>query len=216
MWLCCVVASAGSAWMAVCQGSADAVLVPMLLDAARQAGSATDVAALTAAKQALAGDRNIALDELAKVCGSGISLAWALCILAWLPQCPTVPAFRASLCHFFCSGCLWRSGVCVDSTDAEGFVASIPCQVRSLVAELLGHLAPLDSSAAACSDTVGPGQSLSHSQWPSSAASSDELLLPAEYERVMAQLKKRNEKGHMILALKEVRTGCLPPLNCLG
>jgi len=60
--------------MEVCQGSADAVLVPLLLDAARQTHSATDVAALTAAKHALAGDRNVALDELAKVCGSGILL----------------------------------------------------------------------------------------------------------------------------------------------
>jgi len=63
---------------------------------------------------------------------------------------------------------------------------------------------------------VGPSQSLSHSQWPPSAASPDELLLPAEYERVVAQLKKRNEKGHMILALNEVRLDFPPSLNCLG
>jgi hypothetical protein len=40
-----------------------------------------------------------------------------------------------------------------------------------------------------------------------------EELLPAEYARVVGQLKKRGEKGHMILALNEVRerrSGCAP------
>lgn len=32
----------------------------------------------------------------------------------------------------------------------------------------------------------------------------DHVLLPAEYDKVVSQLKKRGEKGHMILALNEV------------
>lgn len=41
--------------------------------------------------------------------------------------------------------------------------------------------------------------------WRSASAASDDQLLPAEYERVIANLTKRGEKGHMILALSEVR-----------
>jgi hypothetical protein len=59
--------AAGSAWLELCQGSADAVLVPLLLPAALKAGSAADVAALQEAQKALAADRNIALDDLARV-----------------------------------------------------------------------------------------------------------------------------------------------------
>jgi hypothetical protein len=58
---------AGSAWLELCQGTADAALVPLLLPAALQAGSAADVAALQEAQKALAADRNIALDDLARV-----------------------------------------------------------------------------------------------------------------------------------------------------
>lgn len=58
---------AGGAWLDVTQGSADAVLVPLLLQAAHESGSAADVAALTAAQQALADDRNVALEELNRV-----------------------------------------------------------------------------------------------------------------------------------------------------
>jgi hypothetical protein len=36
----------------------------------------------------------------------------------------------------------------------------------------------------------------------------DEVLLPGEYEKVIELLKKRGEKGHMILAQSEVRARC--------
>jgi hypothetical protein len=42
-------------------------LVPQLLTAAQQSGSAEDVAALTAAHQTLTADRNVALEELNRV-----------------------------------------------------------------------------------------------------------------------------------------------------
>lgn len=39
----------------------------------------------------------------------------------------------------------------------------------------------------------------------SMATSADHVLLPTEYEKVVEILKKRGEKGHMILAQNEVR-----------
>lgn len=38
----------------------------------------------------------------------------------------------------------------------------------------------------------------------SKQAITDQMLLTAEYEKVVEQLSKRGEKGHMILALNEV------------
>jgi hypothetical protein len=39
-------------------------------------------------------------------------------------------------------------------------------------------------------------------------AAADDVLLPGEYEKVVELLKKRGEKGHMILAQSEVRARC--------
>jgi hypothetical protein len=58
---------AGGAWLELCQGSADQLLVPQLLRAAQQSGPAGDVAALTAAQQTMTADRNVALEELSRV-----------------------------------------------------------------------------------------------------------------------------------------------------
>lgn len=63
-------AAAGSAWLDVCQGSADAALVPLLLSAATQSGAAVDVAALTEAQRGIKGDLNQALVDLDKVSSS--------------------------------------------------------------------------------------------------------------------------------------------------
>ena len=55
------------------------------------------------------------------------------------------------------------------------------------------------------------GQLLDRTEASTAASSSgnntapDEAVLPVEYGKVIAQLKKRGEKGHMILALNEVR-----------
>lgn len=74
-----------------------------------------------------------------------------------------------------------------------------PLQARLHAVERLQGLAPLDTAA-------------STSSWADSQVScqaagtgADGVSLPAEYERVVAQLKKRGEKGHVILALNEVR-----------
>jgi hypothetical protein len=40
------------------------------------------------------------------------------------------------------------------------------------------------------------------------AAAVDDVLLPAVYEKVIELLKKRGEKGYMILAQSEVRARC--------
>lgn len=71
------------------------------------------------------------------------------------------------------------------------------------MAQHLHGLGPLD---AATSSLSGPDAQLPDQgadTW--TPAASQAALLPAEYERVVAQLKKRGEKGHMILALNEVR-----------
>lgn len=76
-------------------------------------------------------------------------------------------------------------------------------QVRLRVAEQLQGLAPLDT---ACTSQSGSSAQLldqSADTWRPSTSQAG--VLSAEYERVVAQLKKRGEKGHMILALNEVR-----------
>jgi hypothetical protein len=76
-------------------------------------------------------------------------------------------------------------------------------KVRLLVVERLQGLPPLD--AANCSSTtIGCSNSISQSATSWKASAPDHVLLPAEYDKVVAELKKRAEKGHMILALNEV------------
>lgn len=70
-------------------------------------------------------------------------------------------------------------------------------QARLHVIERLQGLAPLDTAASSDTDAQLSCQTAD--------AGAGSVLLPAEYERVVAQLKKRGEKGHMILALNEVR-----------
>jgi hypothetical protein len=70
MYMCVLLSCApGASWCELCQGSADAVLVPLLLGAACASGADAELASLTAAQQALAADREaVVLDDLAKVC----------------------------------------------------------------------------------------------------------------------------------------------------
>jgi hypothetical protein len=85
-------------------------------------------------------------------------------------------------------------------------------QVRRLAVECLQGLPPLDAvnldtttTASGSSSSGSNGRSLGGGGGTWAEARPAEGLLPSEYARVVAQLKKRGEKGHMILALNEVR-----------
>jgi hypothetical protein len=57
---------AGRRWSEMCQGSADAALLPMLLAVATKAGFAAEAAVLGPAHQACMRDKNAAFDALEK------------------------------------------------------------------------------------------------------------------------------------------------------
>jgi hypothetical protein len=86
-------------------------------------------------------------------------------------------------------------------------------QVRLLAVEWLQGLPPLDAVTLDTTTASGSGSSsngrglggLGHVAGTWAGSRPAEQLLPSEYARVVAQLKKRGEKGHMILALNEVR-----------
>lgn len=81
-------------------------------------------------------------------------------------------------------------------------------QVRVLVLESLQGLPPLEASSS---------NSLHREDSPSlhAGAPVNHALLPAEYSRVVSQLRKRDEKGNMILALNEVSGACqAAPAGC--
>lgn len=79
--------------------------------------------------------------------------------------------------------------------------------MRLLVLESLQGLPPLEASS---SNSLHPASSSLHAGAPV-----DHALLPAEYSRVVSQLRKRGEKGHMILALNEVSGACqAAPAGC--
>jgi hypothetical protein len=64
---------AGRRWLEVCQGSADALLLPLLLVVASKPGFAAEAAVLGPAYQAHIRDKNAAFDALDKASRSHVS-----------------------------------------------------------------------------------------------------------------------------------------------
>lgn len=68
-----------------------------------------------------------------------------------------------------------------------------------------GNTTSRSSQAIPASVTLGPEPSgFSVATTRSKMTVANDVLLPAEYEKVVELLSKRGEKGHMILALSEV------------
>lgn len=97
-------------------------------------------------------------------------------------------------------------------------------QVRLLVSKQLGELQLLEeplwdngASRALGDSTGGSGVRLTLSRRGAADATgaANDVVLPAEYQRVISQLKDRGEKGHMILALSEVSSEASTHQACL-
>jgi hypothetical protein len=104
-------------------------------------------------------------------------------------------------------------------------------QVRRLTEARLGGLGALEpavrlsqsstfNSSSSSSNTGSVGEEAGVTSLPADiwqATAPDGVLLPAEYQRVVAALKKRGEKGHMVLALVEVcwHLTMLTALDCV-
>jgi hypothetical protein len=101
-------------------------------------------------------------------------------------------------------GSFWRSVGIVDGAPAwlSGPHALPLPQVRLLAAQRLAIWEqPGDSSSLRLDGAAATSPAFTSGSGNAPSSSS----LAAEYERVVVQLKERSEKGHMILALNEVR-----------